>query len=87
LQEREKTKTKRKEKRLQLKNKVLKDLENIGIWKDKNTIEENLAKFRTKTEKLAAQKSQHLCHFFKSSSIIWTFFKVLFACNLFLNII
>jgi hypothetical protein len=58
LQERVKTKTKREEKRLQLKNKVLQDLENIGIWKDKNTIEENLAKFRTKTEKLAAQKSQ-----------------------------
>ena len=58
LQEREKTKTKREEKRLQLKNKVLQDLENIGIWKDKNTLEENLAKFRTKKEKLAALKSQ-----------------------------
>ena len=57
LQERVKTKTKREEKRLQLKNKVLQDLENIGIWKDKNTIEENLAKFRTKKEKLAALKS------------------------------
>jgi hypothetical protein len=54
LQEREKTKTKRKEKRLQLKNKVLKDLENIGIWKDKNTIEENLAKFRTKKRKIGS---------------------------------
>ena len=58
LQEREKTKPKREEKRLQLKYKVLKDLENIGIWKDKNTIEENLEKFRTKKEKLAALKSQ-----------------------------
>jgi hypothetical protein len=58
LQEREKTKANREEKRLQLKNKVLKDFEPIRIWKDKNTIEENLAKFRTKKEKLAALKSQ-----------------------------
>jgi hypothetical protein len=58
LQEREKTKAKREEKQLQLKNKVLKDLEAIGIWKDKITIEETLAKFRTKKEKLAALKSQ-----------------------------
>jgi hypothetical protein len=58
LQEREKTKAKREEKRLQLKNKVLKDFEPIRIWKDKNTIEENLGKFRTKKEKLAALKSQ-----------------------------
>jgi hypothetical protein len=54
----EKTKANREEKRLQLKNKVLKDFEPIRIWKDKNTIEENLAKFRTKKEKLAALKSQ-----------------------------
>ena len=58
MQEREKTKAKREEKQLQLKNKVLKDLEAIGIWKDKITIEETLAKFRTKKEKLAALKSQ-----------------------------
>ena len=58
MQEREKTKAKREEKRLQLKNKVLKDFEPIRIWKDKNTIEENLGKFRTKKEKLAALKSQ-----------------------------
>jgi adenylyl- and sulfurtransferase ThiI len=59
--ERERLKTEREEMKKKIKDKIQKDLEDIGNWKNIETIENNLAKMKTKKEKTAALKQLHSC--------------------------
>ena len=52
------TQKEREEKKKKIKEKIVKDLENIGIWNNIETIENNLAKMKTKKEKTTALKQQ-----------------------------
>ena len=51
IKEREQLKQEREEKKKKIKENIPKDLEDIGIWNNIETIENNLAKMKTKKEK------------------------------------
>ena len=57
IKERERLK-KEREKKKKIKENIPKDLEDIGIWNNIETIENNLAKMKTKKEKTTALKQQ-----------------------------
>jgi hypothetical protein len=52
IKERERLKQEREEKKKKIKENIPKDLEDIGIWNNIETIENNLAKMKTKKEGL-----------------------------------
>ena len=58
IKERERLNKEREEKKKKIKEKIPKDLEDIGIWNNIETIENNLAKMKTKKEKTTALKQQ-----------------------------
>jgi hypothetical protein len=54
----ERLKKEREGKKKKIKEKIPKDLEDIGIWNNIETIENNLTKMKTKKEKTTALKQQ-----------------------------